>query len=342
MNGGARYWNEETQRWESADGTRTATPATPPPPRPPESAPAWTPERTGEETAASETAPPGRPATAARTTWNGPGTADTTAGNGAWPAGPLPPAVDRPGAPAPARGLSRKTLWTALAGAAAAGVAVILVLTQVVGSEDDKGGGPAAAGSPSTPGTSAQTDESASASPTDETSASAPPTGPELPPGYESYQDDEGFRTAIPEGWTRSTRDSQYGIGIVDYRSSDSEHRLQVYQVAEASPDESFRLYLSDETPKAAGFRKLSLDTLDGPGFTGSRLEYLADSIKGEPDVGTWHVLDERFVAADGNIYAIAAYGPDSDGREDELKVLTTALDWFCPPGTTCDPASAD
>ncbi|MFI7500343.1 hypothetical protein ACIBVL_17950 [Streptomyces sp. NPDC049687] len=364
MTGGARYWNEETQRWEQADGTRTATPATPPPPARPEFEPTRTPEETGEtagtvpEAGASRLSkdgspagaapvagvpspPPGWPAAAGPSAWHRPGAGDTAAGDGAWPAGQWPP-VDQPGAPAPAKGPSRKTLWTVLAGAAAVGVAVIVVLALVGLPGDDEDGGPAAAESSAAPRTSPETDVSPSASPADETSATPTPTGPELPSGYESYEDDEGFRTAIPTGWTRSIRGSQYGIDIVDYRSSDRQHRLQVYQVAEASPAESFRVFLSDETPKAAGFRKVSLHTLDGPDFTGSRLEYLADSIKDEPDVGTWHVVDERFVAADGNIYAIAAYGPDSDGREDELKLLTTALDWFCPPGMRCDPASAD
>jgi hypothetical protein len=237
----------------------------------------------------------------------------------------------------PAGGISRRLAWSVLVGAAAVGVTVSLVLTLVVGSGDGKENRPAAASVSVTPSLSSEppspTEDTASPS----ASVSAPPVG------YEQVEDDEGFRTAVPEGWTRAKVKSSYGIAVVNYRSSDDEHRLQIYQVAEASPDASFELYLSDETAKPAGFEKLSLQTLDDGEFTGSRLEYLADSIKGEPDVGTWHVYDERFVAADGNIYAIAAYGPDSDGRDDELELLTTALDWFCPPLGSCDdPASVD
>ncbi|MGW1624582.1 hypothetical protein ACWCQR_37325, partial [Streptomyces sp. NPDC002172] len=98
-----------------------------------------------------------------------------------------------------------------------------------------------------------------------------------------------------------------------------------------------FELYLSDETPKPDGFQELGLTSLDGGPFTGARLEYVAGTISGEPDIGTWHVYDERFVAQDGRVYAIASYGPDSDGGDDELAYLTTAVDWFCPPDTTCD-----
>ncbi|WP_371669587.1 hypothetical protein OG985_19135 [Streptomyces sp. NBC_00289] len=237
--------------------------------------------------------------------------------------------------------MSRRLVWSVLIGAAAVGVAVSLVLTLVVdtGDDDGKGNRTVAASESPTPEPTQPTE--VTGSPTEDT-ASPSPTLPELPTGYETFEDDEGFRIARPEGWTRSTVDSSYGIAVVNYRSADSEHRLQVYQVAEESPDASFDLYLSAETPKPAGFDKLRLRNLDDGEFTGSRLEYLADSIKGEPDVGVWHVYDERFVAADGNIYAIAAYGPDSDGGDDELEVLTTALDWFCPSLGGCDPAAVD
>lgn len=227
-----------------------------------------------------------------------------------------------------------------LVGAAVVGVAVSLVLTLVVGDggEDDRP--VAVSASPTSPTSSGSTQPTeVTESPTVDTASPSPST-PELPVGYESYQDDEGFGIAIPEGWKRSTVDSSYGMAIVNYRSSNSHQRLQVYQVAEGSPDASFELYLSDETSKPAGFEELDLQNLDDGQFTGSRLEYTADSIKGEPDVGTWHVYDERFVASDGLIYAIAVYGPDSDGGEDELTLLSTALEWFCPG--TCDPASVD
>ncbi len=213
-------------------------------------------------------------------------------------------------------------------GAAAVGVAVSLVLTFVVdrGDDDGKGGGGhTVAASSSGPGASPSTDVSPSPSPSPSAST------PELPPGYRSFDDPEGFRIAYPDGWTRSTVASTYGIDVVNYRSGDGEHRLQVYQVTEPTPAASFELYLSDQTPKPDGFRKLGLQTLDDGGFTGTRLEYTADSLKGEPDIGTWHVYDERFVASDGAIYAIAAYGPDADGHADELELLATAVTWFCP-----------
>ncbi|MDH6624996.1 hypothetical protein M2271_002800 [Streptomyces sp. LBL] len=234
--------------------------------------------------------------------------------------------------------MSRRLVWSVLIGAAAVGVAVSLVLTLVV-SGDDKPSA-AASASESSPPTEVAQQSDPQPTPTEET-ASPSVSPPGLPAGYESYEDTEGFRTARPKGWTRSTVPSQFGIAVVNYRSADGEHRLQFYQVAEETPDASFDLYLSDQTAKPAGFKEISLTNLDDGEFTGSRLEYLADRIKGEPDVGTWHVYDERFVAADGTLYAIAAYGPDADGGDDELELLTTALDHFCPP-YACDPAAID
>ncbi|MFI9823069.1 hypothetical protein ACIHFC_21710 [Streptomyces sp. NPDC052013] len=225
-------------------------------------------------------------------------------------------------------------------GAAVVGVVVGLVVTLVVrdgGSEGraDDGNASVSASASQTPG------DAGSGSAADPGAQQTPSGSPsalnsDLPAGFESYADPEGFTIARPAGWTRSTVPSQFGMDVVHYRSPDGERRLQVFEVSEASPDASHELFLSDAVPKAPGFTELSLESLDDGDFTGSRLEYLADSIKGEPDVGTWHVVDERFEAADGKLYAVAAYGADADGRDDERELLRTALSVFCPPSTTC------
>lgn len=377
---GARFWNDETQRWEDGDGTAPAatSPVTPPPARP-DAPPAWPPvasPRVSSEVPAKDSDgtsgvgavsdPDGWPGAGGQGNgWHGPAAG---AGEGAggwsetqvmaagaaggtrppdtapWPGHGWPPAGDQGAGSPPARATNRRRVWSVVGGVAAVGVTVGLVLTLVVDSGDGDGEGASAAvsASPTVPSDQVPGGGDPYASQTTpEVSASPSPTAPELPAGYQSYEDSEGFRIAIPEGWSRSQVDSQYGIAVVNYRNADSTRRLQVYQVAEESPDASFELYLSDETKKADGFEQLLLQNLDDGEFTGSRLEYLADSISGEPDIGTWHVYDERFVAQDGNIYAIAAYGPDADGRDDELELLTTALDAFCPP-YACDPASVD
>lgn len=307
---GGRYWNEETQRWESgAESAATVTP--PPPPRP---------DRT----------PPAPPA----------GVTDPDAPRAQSPtgaAGPWPP-VNPPGGPVPSRGYGRRTLWSVIGGAAVAGAAVSLVIVLGFGGGHDDHKGEAAPAS-SAPATVAPSPEYAS--PSEELATdtpSPPPSDTEPPPGYTTYDDPEGFRIALPDGWEqqRSTVHSQYGMDIVNYHDTSGDRRLQVYQVAESSPDASFDLYLSSSVPKPAGFRELSRVNLDTGDFTGSRLEYVADSLKGEPDIGTWHVVDERFEAADGRLYAIAVYGPDADGRADESEALATAVDGFCPSPATC------
>ncbi|MEU7055295.1 hypothetical protein [Streptomyces sp. NPDC046197] len=356
--GGGRYWNEDAQRWE--DGTADSAPVTPPPPARPDRAPLTPPAGVQDPDAPTSTAlsipprppsalgggpavlPPGEPgAVPAAVPAASPGdlvpppvpspylpSAYGPAADGAWP--PAAP-VSVPAAPG---GHSRRTVWTVIGASAAVGVAVSLVVTLGLGGgqKDHRGAAPASS-TPATAGpspTTYATEESATGASSPSPSADAPPAG------YTSHVDQQGFRIAVPDGWTRSSVASQYGMDVVNFRSAGGDRRLQVYEVAESSPDESFNLYLSPSVPKPPGFRKLSLQNLDTGDFTGSRMEYLADSLKGEPGIGTWHVVDERFQAADGKLYAIASYGPEADGRADEREVLDTAVKWFCPPYTSC------
>ncbi|MEU6535103.1 hypothetical protein [Streptomyces sp. NPDC047000] len=343
MSGGPRHWNEETQRWEDPGGAAavspptlpgrtTPHPMTPPTPSTPPAAPPVPPSWYDPEPGTPLPAPPLPPA---------PDTAT-------WPSSPPPD----PGGTPPGGGHGGRLVLTVIVGAAAAGVAVSLVLTLVIG-----GGGKNDARPRTTPtATTAHASPTPTTLPTSTTPTTAPgspgspsatPTGiatapfqggARLPAGYEAYQDDQGFRIARPKGWSRTTTASVFGFAVVNYRSPDRKQRLQIYQVEEASPDASFDLFLSDQTAKPAGFRSVSRENLDTADFTGTRVAWTATRIKGESDVGTWHVYDERFVAPDGKIYAIAAYGPDTGGhRTRELRNLTTALTWFCPTGATCE-----
>ncbi|WP_344003327.1 hypothetical protein [Streptomyces thermocarboxydovorans] len=255
-----------------------------------------------------------------------------------------------PGVPEPVRsGRNSGRIWGVVGGAAAVGVIVGLAVTLVVkngdGAEDGADGGNAsvAATASQTPGASGENPEQGSGgqqtTPADSPSASSSALdsgGADLPAGYESYADPEGFTIARPTGWTRATVPSKHGFDVVNYRSPGGDRRIQVFEVLEPSPQASHEEFLSDRVAKAPGFTELSLQNLDDGDFAGSRLEYLADSFKGEPDVGTWHVVDQRFEAADGKVYAVAVYGADADGREDERELLRTALSVFCPPYTTC------
>lgn len=254
-----------------------------------------------------------------------------------WPSGPSWPPAGLPAAAAAGR-FDRRRVWAAVvAGAAVVGITVGLVLTQMAGDGDDDGGRDHNAAESVTP--TDPPDTSTSESPTGEApeeTSSPSLTAAGLPSGYDSFDDPEGFRTAVPEGWERDTVASKYGMDIVNFRSPDREQRIQVFQVAEATPQESFDLFLSPDTPKADSFRRLGREDLSDGDVVGERLEYLVDSIRGEPDVGTWHVVDTRFTASDGALYAVAVYGRDDDGRSDEVEMADTVVGWFCPPGGTC------
>ncbi|MFJ9423930.1 hypothetical protein [Streptomyces sp. NPDC101249] len=326
MPGGERHWNDDTQRWEAGPPAAPGPAASVPAP-PPGWAPATGPSGPGHPADAPTVVTPAAPDTSPQ--WHD--------DSGGW----LPPvAPDAPPA-APGAGVDRRLVWSVVIGAAVAGVAVSLVLTLVGGDggSGDEGGAPAPTASAplsgSSPGSADPPPQGSPAVP------SPPPAGSGPPAGFTLRDDQEGFRIAVPEEWTRSSVPSQYGMAVVSYRSPDRTQRLQIFQVAEESPAASFQLFLSDDTPRPAGFREVSLRTVDDGGVTGSRLEYLASRIRDEPDVGTWRVLDERFTAPDGRVYAIASYGPDTDGRADELRYLIAALEWFCPPGTGCASVTA-
>ncbi|MFE8952406.1 hypothetical protein ACH41C_06310 [Streptomyces althioticus] len=321
MTGGQRYWNEDAQCWE--DGSGAAAPVTPPPPPPPSFQPVV-------------------PSAAPH------GVTDPDAPGGAGWSVPGPPTSGPPTSGPPGAG-QRRMVWGVLGGAAAVGVAVALVLSLVVGDDsggggaDDRAGGtgastaqmsPSPAGEPGTVPT-----ESFRSSESSEPSGSSESPGGEaspLPEGFELHQDAEGFTIARPTGWERETASSQHGFDVVNYRSPDGYRRLQVYEIAESSPEESFELYLSEDTPKPDGFQRVEMVRLDAGG-EGLRLEYLADSLRGEPEVGSWHVQDVRFRSPqDGKVYAVAAYGAPTDGVDPELELALLAVEHFCPPSATC------
>ncbi|GHE95484.1 hypothetical protein GCM10018785_70840 [Streptomyces longispororuber] len=173
-----------------------------------------------------------------------------------------------------------------------------------------------------------------SPAPTDGASSAAA-----VPPrGYETVTDPEGFRVAVPIGWSRAEVESLGGgMSVVNFRDYGANRRLQVYEVSEPSPEASFRDFLDDtKVPKSPAFRKLSLRTLGDGTRPAARLTYVTGRIDGEPDVGTWYVVDHRFEAADGKRYALVGYGARAAGLDEVKALVSTALTWFCPPDTVC------
>ncbi|MGW5866038.1 hypothetical protein ACWFRJ_28075 [Streptomyces sp. NPDC055239] len=173
-----------------------------------------------------------------------------------------------------------------------------------------------------------------------DTAAPSPAGVPPAP--YEEVNDEEGYRLAVPRGWVREVVTPVAGYNVVNYRSPKGDRRLQVYRVGEATPYKSLRTWL-DETPMPGGFDQLApLERMDDDGRPAAQLDYVADRFKGEPDIVGWHVIDHRFEAVDGKLYALAVYGSDADGRDDEGKFMSTALAWFCPPDETCPAPGSD
>ncbi|MFE6159214.1 hypothetical protein ACFQ7F_09885 [Streptomyces sp. NPDC056486] len=173
-----------------------------------------------------------------------------------------------------------------------------------------------------------------------DTAAPSPAGVPPAP--YEEVSDEEGYRLALPRGWVRDVDRGDEGYNVVNYRSPKGDRRLQVYRVAESSPYASLRAWL--KMPPPVGFDQLApLKRSDDGGRPAARLDYAADRFQGEPDIGGWHVIDHRFEAVDGKLYALAVYGSGADGRDEEEEFMTTALSWFCPPDEICPaPPSSD
>ncbi|WP_409059256.1 hypothetical protein [Streptomyces sp. SYP-A7185] len=176
--------------------------------------------------------------------------------------------------------------------------------------------------------------EAADAGTEGDTAAPSPSGVPPAP--YEEVFDEEGYRLAVPRGWVRDLVEPSAEFNVVNYRSPQGDARLQVYRVSESSPYASLRTWL-DETRMPGGFDRIgALKRRNDDGRPAARLEYVADGFKGEPDIGTWHVIDHRFEAVDGQLYAVAVYGSDADGRDDEEEFMSTVLSWFCPPDEAC------
>lgn len=208
------------------------------------------------------------------------------------------------------------------------------------------GEGEAAGGRPNPPAASADpsgTDEEPadSGSPAEPAEPESPdeqtqpegPSGAELPDGYRLAEDPEGFSLAVPEDWKRRT-ESRGDDEAVFYENSDRTKQLLMFPVKDADPFESLQL-AEGYAEKNDEYERESFKRLNGGDRKAARLEYTYFS---EEHDGVRHVIDHRFEAEDGDLYALIAYGPETkDASEEERSLLDTALSSFCAPGADCE-----
>ncbi|MGW2703514.1 hypothetical protein [Streptomyces sp. NPDC001340] len=186
-------------------------------------------------------------------------------------------------------------------------------------------------GTPSTSAPAAGVTVTASASTTPRTPASTPPPASrQLPAGYRLVHDPVGYTLAVPDGWTRRQKQGEKAT-VVFYDSPSDGRQLQIFELAESTVTESLDLAENDPGygySHEPGYQALTRSSSD----SWTELSYRYD----DPDKGARRVVDHRFRAPDGTLYAIRSSGPErlSDGRV--RAPLVAALDSFCPTGVSC------
>jgi hypothetical protein len=235
-------------------------------------------------------------------------------GTAGTPASPVPPRTPVGPAQAPHR---VRRVFAALAVAVLVGVSVgagvwWLLRDTSLGSGTRTGAGPA-------PSVTAPSSPSSSPSPSASTAS-----------GYRRVQDPVGYTVAVPKGWTRTEKQGQFAPVVV-YDAPVGGRRLQIFRIAEDSPARS--LDLAENDPGYGFVRQPGYEVLDRASGTGwAELAYRYD----DSDLGARQVVDHRFRAADGTLYAIRSAGPASLTPTLVREPLTRALASFCPADTEC------
>ncbi|QIY97822.2 hypothetical protein HEP87_32405 [Streptomyces sp. S1D4-11] len=148
-------------------------------------------------------------------------------------------------------------------------------------------------------------------------------TTPEPLPGYSRSVDSVGYTVDVPDGWVREEVQGKLAP-VVTYTAPGGSSRLMLFEVKESSLAESSS-QAEEISQKLPGYRLI--ERQNGSDWTEVTYRYVS------PQKGATHVVDHRFRAADGTLYAINASGPEG---MDMTGPLTTALNSFCPTDTNC------
>ncbi|MDF3148097.1 MULTISPECIES: hypothetical protein [unclassified Streptomyces] len=150
------------------------------------------------------------------------------------------------------------------------------------------------------------------------------------PPGYRRVQDPVGYTLHVPEDWIRSQRQGEKAP-VVRYDAPEDGRSLQIFALAEETAAESLDLAENDPGygfSTQPGYR--AMDRASAAAW--SELTYRYD----DENKGPRQVIDHRFEAADGTLYAIRAAGPEDLAPALVREPLTAALESFCPAGGGC------
>ncbi|MEV7318961.1 hypothetical protein [Streptomyces sp. NPDC093970] len=157
-----------------------------------------------------------------------------------------------------------------------------------------------------------------------------PSPTPSVVTGYRVAHDPVGYTLDVPQGWTRRQQQGEKAP-VVYYDSPSDGRQLQIFALSEATPAESLDLAEHDPGYGFAGQPGYRPGTR-ASGDTWAELSYRYD----DRDKGARQVVDHRFRAADGTLYAIRSSGPGDLPAGLVREPLTTALDSFCPAGAPC------
>ncbi|MFF4401243.1 hypothetical protein [Streptomyces sp. NPDC001480] len=193
----------------------------------------------------------------------------------------------------------------------------------------DHGGDGTGARSGPGPGTGVS-DSARRTSPPASTASESTLRSPSAPKGYRLAHDPVGYTLDVPEGWKRRQKQGEKAM-VVYYDSPSDGRQLQIFELSESSPAESLDLAENDSVygySHQPGYE--AHDRTSGDGW--SELTYRYD----DKDKGARQVIDHRFSAAGGKLFAIRSSGPESLPADRVRAPLTTAVSSFCPTGASC------
>ncbi|MGW7382109.1 hypothetical protein [Streptomyces sp. NPDC054794] len=211
------------------------------------------------------------------------------------------------------------------AGRALAVIAVLVVAVGTalgvwyVGRGDDTG--PAARGSAG--GGAGVSASGSSDGPSASTLGSSPPSG------YRAQRDPVGYTLNVPDGWQRRQKHGEKAM-VVFYDAPSDGRQLQIFELSESTPAESLDLAENADYGYSHQPGYQSLDRTSGDSW--AELSYRYD----DRDKGARQVIDHRFQAADGTLYAIRSSGPEDLPAAEVRTPLDAAVASFCPTGASC------